>query len=57
MVNFKYVLIHQKGVIMAKYRDNNILKSYRREINLSTKKVASKKAYNRKKKHKGKNDD
>jgi len=33
-------------------RDGNILKSYKRGINLQTRKMKSKKAYNRKKKHK-----
>ena len=38
-------------------RDYNILKSYRREINLRTRKVKNKKKYTRKQKHKGKNYD
>ena len=33
-------------------RDGNILKNFRREINLQTKRMKNKKAYNRKKKHK-----
>lgn len=37
---------------MSKQRDGNIVKAYKREINLSTKSVASKKAYTRKTKHK-----
>lgn len=35
-----------------KKRNGDILKAYRKEINLQTKVVKSKKKYNRKKKHK-----
>lgn len=35
-------------------RDKNIEQSYKKEINLNTKVVKSKKAYNRKPKHKSK---
>ena len=35
-------------------RDRNIENNYRREVNLQTKTIASKKAYTRKKKHKNK---
>lgn len=35
-------------------RDGNIVKNYKREINLQTKVIKNKKAYNRKLKHKEK---
>ena len=38
-------------------RNGDILKSYKKEINLSTKSVKSKKDYQRKSKHKGQYDE
>jgi len=40
--------------IRKSIRDENIIKNYQREINLQTKTIDSKKRYNRKMKHKGK---
>lgn len=45
-----------KGSVVRK-RDGNILKAYRRELDLKTRIVKCRKAYNRKQKHKGATND